>query len=286
MTDTLTRRDFFRWTGAFACAGFLPWRLGPAAGGMLDAHPTGAPVSSGPAPNGDLPPRTIGLRTLGGDFRFDPAGLRIEAADRVVWLNMGDFHTTSAFHPDNARLLKEKVPLRIPESAEPWHSGMLGLTAGTEFEHEFEVEGVYDYFCQPHYNFGMVGRIIVGRPGGGPAVSRPLSELNEASRAVIPSVDTIMGPEGRAYEWAARINGILLLRGHEASMEGAVKAVESGVEADAELGNVLGDAGAASRFRERLAAFLDGAVEGADYEKLVRRADAAKDVLREARRAD
>ena len=30
------------------------------------------------------------------------------------------------------------------------------------------VEGVYDYFCAPHEMAGMVGRIIVGRPGAQP----------------------------------------------------------------------------------------------------------------------
>ena len=28
------------------------------------------------------------------------------------------------------------------------------------------VEGVYDYFCQPHEIAGMVGRVIVGHPTG------------------------------------------------------------------------------------------------------------------------
>jgi plastocyanin len=27
-------------------------------------------------------------------------------------------------------------------------------------------EGVYDYYCMPHEQAGMVGRLIVGRPGG------------------------------------------------------------------------------------------------------------------------
>jgi acetylornithine deacetylase/succinyl-diaminopimelate desuccinylase-like protein len=47
----------------------------------------------------------VGLRSLGGDFAFDPPGLQIEPGDGVHWLNIGDFHTVSAFHPAHARLL-------------------------------------------------------------------------------------------------------------------------------------------------------------------------------------
>ncbi|NIP58217.1 MAG: hypothetical protein GWM92_06395, partial [Gemmatimonadetes bacterium] len=161
-----------------------------------------------------LPPRVVGLRTMGGDFRFDPPGLRLEPGADLIWLNMGDFHTASAFHPENARLLGGDVPLRIPEGAESWHSGMLGLTAGTEFEHTFRVAGVYDYFCQPHYGFGMVGRLIVGEPRGGPG-TRPMEGVPQAVRDAMPDADEIMGPRGRGWEWASRINGTLWLRAHD-----------------------------------------------------------------------
>ena len=54
---------------------------------------------------GRRPPRVVGLRTSGGNFRFDPVGLRIEPGTRVIWLNMGDFHSSTAFHPDHSHLL-------------------------------------------------------------------------------------------------------------------------------------------------------------------------------------
>ncbi len=99
------------------------------------------------------------------------------------------------------------MPLRIPEGGESWHSGMLGLTAGTRFEHRFQVEGVYDYFCQPHYHFGMVGRIVVGGARGGPAIRRPLAELPESSQRQMPPVETVTEEAGRTFEWTARLNG-------------------------------------------------------------------------------
>lgn len=269
----LDRRAFLgRAAGLVAGAGLLP-----VAGILPAALPTGAD-----GVGTRLPPRTVGLRSEGGDFRFDPAGIAIEPGETLRWLNMGDFHTTTAFHPRYDEMLAGGVPLRIPEEAEPWHSGMLGLTAGTRFEHRFAAEGVHDYFCQPHYSFGMVGRVVVGGPRGGPAVRRPLSELNEPSRRRMPPVEAIVGPRGRTFEWASRINGILWLRAEGSDPAGPAGALAEAAREDAALDRVLdASAAAASGFRSRLASFVEAARSGAGYEELVALGDRAKAVLGE-----
>lgn len=225
---------------------------------------------------GELPPRVVALRTEGGNFRFDPVGLRLDTGESLVWLNMGDFHTATAFHPDHSHLLGRDVPLRIPEGADPFHSGMLGLTGGTEFEHRFAVPGVYDYFCQPHYSFGMVGRLIVG--DGSEADPRPPAELNEASRDQMPSMETVLGARGRTFEWASRLNGLLWLRSHREPTDAAFRAVEEGVAGDDALQEVLGPG--AGEVEARVSELGEALSAGADYESLVRRADRAKDLLR------
>lgn len=225
-----------------------------------------------------LPPRTVGLRSLGGAFRFDPPGLLIDAGEVVTWLNMGDFHTVTSFHPDNDHLLGAPIHLRMPEGAEPFHSGMLGLNAGSVFEHKFTIEGVYDYFCQPHYSFGMVGRIVVGGPRGGPAVSGDDSDLIEAARRQLPGVAAIVGVPGRAWEWASRINGVLLQRTRQADAGAAARAVARGAGEDGELRARLGMDGTRS-LEGTLGAFVDAVAATADYETLVRLADDAKQVL-------
>ena len=53
------------------------------------------------------------------------------------------------------------------------------------------VPGVYDYFCAPHEVAGMVGRIIVGRPGG-PGTAAPGEDVPPAAQAAFPSVQRIM----------------------------------------------------------------------------------------------
>ncbi len=232
----------------------------------------------------ELPPRVVALRTLGGDFRFDPVGLLIEPGTSVIWLNMGDFHTTTAFHPDNDELLPGGVPLRIPEGAESWHSGILGLTAGTQFDHRFQVEGVYDYFCQPHYNFGMVGRIIVGGPRGGPAIRRPLSELPAPARGQMPSVETVTKPAGRSFEWMARLNGVLYLLANGTDAGAAAARVMQELQEDMALRQVLHRAGTRAELEAAVGRFARSVAGGADYESLVSQADAAKRLLEDARR--
>ena len=103
-------------TTAGALAGLGVIRAGLWLGG---SGPASSTEDEGDEKLGGLPPRVVGLRTSGGNFRFDPVGLRIEPGTNLTWLNMGDFHTATAFHPDNGHLLGGDVPLRIPKGAEP-----------------------------------------------------------------------------------------------------------------------------------------------------------------------
>lgn len=290
MTGKQSRREFVKSAaGALSGLGLLPI-LGTGPTLEREAHGSGrgpAADASGsgrslPLEPDGLPPRTVGLRSLGGDFVFDPAGLRLEPGAELTWLNMGDFHTATAFHPDYSGLLPGEVPLRIPEGAEPWHSGMLGLSGGTEFSHRFEVPGVYDYFCQPHYNFGMVGRVVVPPPEGPAPKARPARELNEASRSEMPAVDTILGAAGRALEWSSRINGVLLLRARGEPAAASAQRVVEAMTGDAELGRLLEAAGLTGRALSEIERFAEAVSAEAGYESLVSRADAAKAPLGKA----
>ena len=95
----------------------------------------------------------------GARVGFDPVGLLIEPGATVRWVCDANVHSVSAYHPDN-----DGHSLRIPETAAPWASDY--LQSGQEFAVTLTVPGAYDYYCTPHEAAGMVGRIIVGRPGG------------------------------------------------------------------------------------------------------------------------
>jgi plastocyanin len=128
-------------------------------------------IGLGGFPQGGLPPgalktsspdmlRILALFSYGrGIYYFNPAGLYVEVGQTVEWVGLRR-RTATAFHPS-----LDNHELRIPESAEPFDSKTMGSDNGA-FRWTFEVEGTYDYYSQPHEYLGMVGRIVVGRPGG------------------------------------------------------------------------------------------------------------------------
>jgi plastocyanin len=103
----------------------------------------------------------MGGRPDGSAVWFDPIGILVRPGQTIRWINSdpGNSHTATAYHP-----LNDNHPLRIPETAQPWNSDY--LLPNEHFEVTLTVDGVYDYFCIPHEQAGMVGRLIVGSPSG------------------------------------------------------------------------------------------------------------------------
>lgn len=81
------------------------------------------------------------------DGQFTPKDLTIEAGDTVIWTHNGtnghNVNGTKTTYPDN------------PES--------FGNEVGTgwTYEYVFNTVGLYDYQCDPHAAFGMVGTVTV-----------------------------------------------------------------------------------------------------------------------------
>jgi plastocyanin len=111
------------------------------------------------APAGDVIDIELAGSGDGSHVWFSPRGLLIKRGQTIRWVNTeaGNVHTTTAYHPSN-----QSKPLRMPEGAKPWNSGY--LMPGESFSVTFDTPGVYDYFCVPHEQAGMVGRIIVDAP--------------------------------------------------------------------------------------------------------------------------
>jgi len=110
------------------------------------------------------------------EYVMAPHGLYVEPGETVVFeTGVGAPHSSEAYED------------RIPEDAEKWDSGI--MDQGETFEHTFEVEGTYDYFCAPHKVLGQVGRIVVGEPGG-PAEDSDIPD--QPALGEIPSGDEIV----------------------------------------------------------------------------------------------
>ena len=92
------------------------------------------------------------------EYHFNPHVTWIEPGGTVTWRLESGTHTATAYHPGNDQ------PRLVPEGTEAWDSGTLS-EEGETFEHTFETEGVYHYYCTPHESLGMIGSVIVGEPG-------------------------------------------------------------------------------------------------------------------------
>lgn len=76
---------------------------------------------------------------------FEPAILRINVGDSVTFIPTDQGHNSAS---------KRGM---IPDGAEPWN-GAIDQTLTVNFT----VPGIYGHICVPHYEWGMVGLIVVG----------------------------------------------------------------------------------------------------------------------------
>jgi len=116
------------------------------------ATQTTEPTTAEPTPTTAEPAQSSVTVTVGpgGDLRFDPESFRLAAGGTVTW------EWESSGH--NVR------PSSQPSGAE-W-SGTPGgdaetYASGYSYEHTFAESGRYEYYCNPHREFGMVGSFAV-----------------------------------------------------------------------------------------------------------------------------
>lgn len=89
-----------------------------------------------------------------GDFVFDPVGLHVETGAIVNFAGTWPEHTATAYH--NAQGRWHRVPEDLPPVSSPV------ISTNGFWLYRFDEPGVYDLFCAPHEQFGMVMRIVVG----------------------------------------------------------------------------------------------------------------------------
>lgn len=127
---------------------------------------------------------TVKLVSEDSGSHFEPHVIHLKKGGIVTWNNESGSHSATAYHPDNDK------PLRIPEDATAWDSGVLS-ESGATFEHTFKVAGVYDYFCTPHETTGMLGSIIVGDPETAkqPGLKSPQDDLPSKAQTKIKDLN-------------------------------------------------------------------------------------------------
>jgi len=91
-----------------------------------------------------------------GSLVFDPATVNVAPGDTVHWV----------WESDNHNIVVDSQPDEANWEGTEGDENTLYNT-DHEYEFTFEVEGTYEYFCQPHLSAGMVGEIVVSEGGGG-----------------------------------------------------------------------------------------------------------------------
>lgn len=139
--------------------------------------------------------QTVALIEMRGTARgehvwFSPMGIAVVPSTTLRFVNRdpANSHTATCYHP----LILERG-LRIPARATPFDSDF--LLPGESFEVTLDVPGVYDFYCQPHEHAGMVGRIVVGKPGvdAGWQDAAPITDdLPEPAATAFPAVQMII----------------------------------------------------------------------------------------------
>jgi len=159
----MDRRQLLQTIGIVATGG-MTGLAGCSSGNGTDSGestPTGSDDSASDS-------NTVQMITEGSEYYFDPVGLYVEAGETVTFENQSGSHSATAYSED----VSSASVNRIPEDAEAFNSEILS-EQGATYEYTFEATGTYDYFCLPHKSLGMVGRIVVGEPGGPAEGSMP-----------------------------------------------------------------------------------------------------------------
>jgi plastocyanin len=122
--------------------------IGLGIAGLIGGGATAAPVQQ----------QTVTVDMLEGPNRFEPRDITIAPGTTVTWVDVSGTHTTTS-------------------ATGIWDSGERRLEVGESYSFTFQQPGVYDYYCRPHRNAGMVGRVIVSTAGKGMSDTTPREAL-------------------------------------------------------------------------------------------------------------
>ena len=168
----MNRREFVRTAGGAAGAAATLSATGTAAaqeegggaqtvpdyGGFLDqvGNFDGSTVD---ATGQDTVTVEVGVQANGGAFGFGPPAVHVDNGATVQWEWTGEGGGHNV--------------VSAPEG--PLDSGGATSSAGVNYEHTFEEDGIYTYVCVPHEGLNMKGAVVVGEDyptqtvgGGGP----------------------------------------------------------------------------------------------------------------------
>ncbi|RXK46214.1 halocyanin domain-containing protein [Halorientalis pallida] len=123
---------------------------------------------------------TVTVQVGAGDgFAFSPAGVKVDNGATVQWEWTGEGGAHNVVADEG-----------------PIDSGSAVGGSGVKYEHTFEEDGIYKYYCSPHQGQGMLGAVVVGTDyptiepesgggGGGPALPGSAKTIGVATALVM-----------------------------------------------------------------------------------------------------
>lgn len=88
-------------------------------------------------------------------LEFVPAEVHIKAGQTIEWRNRSLFTHTVTADPMKA---DDAADVALPRGADPFSTT---VAPGEVSRRTFTVAGTYRYFCDPHEDFDMLGKIVV-----------------------------------------------------------------------------------------------------------------------------
>lgn len=187
----------------------------PLAAGETDdvdvAHTVDAYTEEGPGDHENFPspPESGngGASEFPFEFAFDPVGIHVTTDDVVKFRDTAGEHTVTAFH-GKFTVPQREVPMRVPDGVPGFTSPP--LVDGESWLYQFPVAGVYDLFCLPHLDFGMVMRVVVSDAESGQSAADGFSgptagDLPPDARTVLtaPELDPARIVDEGTVAWGA-----------------------------------------------------------------------------------
>jgi halocyanin-like protein len=127
----------------------------------------------------------VGVEANGGNLGFGPPAVHVDNGATVVWRWTGEGGAHNVVDEGGA------------------FESELTAEGGFSFEHTFDEDGVYNYFCQPHQSLGMKGSVVVGSDfpstGGGGGSVGPSGLPNTAKTLSVATVFVLVATLGLAY---------------------------------------------------------------------------------------
>jgi halocyanin-like protein len=131
----------------------------------------------------------VGTEGNGGNLAYDPPAVHVDNGATVVWEWTGEGGSHNVVHEEGS------------------FESELTAEGGFTFEHTFEEDGIYNYYCQPHRSLGMKASVVVGSDfpttgggGGGDGGGAGPGDLPESAQTLgVATMVVFVATLGLAY---------------------------------------------------------------------------------------